>query len=231
MIGSVLARGRELLRGTILFGGISDADADAILATARTTRYPAHSEIFAKGAPGNSMMAILKGRVRISVPSLDGREAVFKIMAEGEVFGEIALLDGKERTADAMAITACELLVVERRSLLPILIERPELCIRMLTLLCDRIRRTDEQVEDLLFRQFENRLARTLLRLGQEHGRQERGVVRIDLALSQSELANLVGGSRESVNRHLKSLQRSGIIEITRSTIVIRDSKALAELG
>jgi hypothetical protein len=71
------------------------------------------------------MMAILQGRARISVPSSEGREAVFKIMGEGEIFGEIALLDGKERTADAVAITACELLVVERRAFLPILRRRP----------------------------------------------------------------------------------------------------------
>src|SRR6516165_10196692 len=119
------------------------------------------------------LMAILRGRIRISVPSSEGREAVFKIMGEGEVFGEIALLDGKERTADAMTITPCELLVVERRAFLPILRRRPELCIRLLELLCERLRRTDQQVEDLLVRHFENRLARTLLRLGQEHGLRE----------------------------------------------------------
>ena len=147
------------------------------------------------------------------------------------MFGEIALLDGKERTADAVALTACELLVVERRSFLPFLLRRPEMCVRMLSLLCERLRRTDEQVEDLLFRQLENRLARTLLRLGQDYGRQERGVVRIDLALSQAELANLVGGSRERVNRHLHSLQRSGVIALERKTIVIRDAKALEHLG
>src|SRR6516165_834336 len=142
------------------------------------------------------MMAILQGRVRISVPSSEGREAVFKIMGEGEIFGEIALLDGKERTADAMTITPCELLVVERRAFLPVLIRRPELCIRPLELLCERLRRTDQQFEDLLVRHFENRLARTLLRLGKEHGLRERGAVRIDLSLSQTELANLAGGTR-----------------------------------
>src|SRR6201982_226302 len=131
LIGSAFAKGRDLLRGTLLFSGLSDQDADAILASAHRTRYPARATIFVKGAPGQSMMAILQGRVRISVPSSEGREAVFKIMGEGEIFGEIALLDGKERTADAVAITACELLVVERRAFLPILRPRPELCIRL----------------------------------------------------------------------------------------------------
>lgn len=150
---------------------------------------------------------------------------------KGEIFGEIALLDGKDSTADAVAITACELLVVERRAFLPVLRRRPELCIRLLELLCDRLRRTDQQVEDLLIRHFENRLARTLLRLGQEHGLRERGAVPIDLSLSQTELANLAGGTRESVNRHLHSLERLGVIALTGSTIVIRDAEALEQLG
>src|SRR5262249_38640433 len=126
------------------------------------------------------MMAILQGRVRISVPSSEGREAVFKIMGEGEIFGEIALLDGKERTADAMAITACELLVVERRAFLPVLRRRPELCIRLLELLCERLRRTDQQVEDLTIRHFQNRLPPTLPRPGQEHCRPRAGAGRVD---------------------------------------------------
>jgi len=188
LIGSAFAKGRDLLRGTLLFSGLSDQDADAILASAHRTRYPARATIFVKGAPGQSMMAILQGRVRISVPSSEGREAVFKIMGEGEIFGEIALLDGKERTADAVAITACELLVVERRAFLPVLRRRPELCIRLLELLCERLRRTDQQVEDLLIRHFENRLARTLLRLG--------GAPRRDRAQGQQDRDPRCRGSR-----------------------------------
>jgi CRP-like cAMP-binding protein len=114
LIRSAFAKGRDLLRGNLLFSGLSDEDADAILASAHRTRYPARATIFAKGAPGQSMMAILQGRVRISVPSSEGREAVFKIMGEGEIFGEIALLDGKDRTANAVAITACELFACEK---------------------------------------------------------------------------------------------------------------------
>jgi CRP/FNR family transcriptional regulator, cyclic AMP receptor protein len=231
LIGSAFAKGRDLLRGTLLFSGLSDEDADAILVSAHRIRYPARAVIFAKGAPGQSMMAILQGRVRISVPSSEGREAVFKIMGDGEIFGEIALLDGRERTADAVAITACELLVVERRAFLPVLRRRPELCIRLLELLCERLRRTDQQVEDLLIRHFENRLARTLLRLGQEHGLREGGAVRINFSLSQTELANLAGGTRESVNRHLHSLERLGVIALKGNTIVIRDAEALEQLG
>src|ERR1700751_1405539 len=104
LIGSAFAKGRDLLRGTLLFSGLSDQDADAILASAHRTRYPARATIFVKGAPGQSMMAILEGRVRISVPSSEGREAVFKIMGDGEIFGEIALLDGNVPDLDFIPV-------------------------------------------------------------------------------------------------------------------------------
>lgn len=226
-----LAKKRELLRGTYLFSEISDDDADAILAYSSQVSYAAGQSIFTKGEVTASMMAVLRGRVRISAPSDDGKEVVFSIMGPGEVFGEIALLDGRERTADAVAMADCELLVVERRAFLPLLERRPDLCIRLLVLLCERLRRTDEQVEDVSFRHLENRLAKTLLRLAHEHGHKEQGLLRIDLELSQTELGNIVGGSRESINKHMRALRRSGIVALDRGRIVIRDIAALELLG
>lgn len=231
MVASTPASRRELLRGTTLFAGLGDADADAILAYARLVPYPAGAEIFSKGVAGDSMMAVLKGHVRISAPSAEGKEVIFNIMGPGEVFGEIALLDGDERTADAVAMTDCELLTVDRRSFLPLLERRPDLCIRLLVLLCERLRRTDEQVEDALFRHLESRLAKGLLRLASEHGTGERGALRIGFELSQGELASIVGGSRESINKHLRAWQRRGIIDLERGRIVIRDVEALRRLG
>src|ERR1700739_468075 len=102
--GSACPKGRYPLRGPLLFSGLSDQDADAILASAHRTRYPARATIFAKGAPGQSMMAILQGRIRISVPSSEAREAVFKIMGDGEIFGEIALLDGNVPDLDFIPV-------------------------------------------------------------------------------------------------------------------------------
>src|SRR5438270_106317 len=115
MLGSTLAR-RQLLRSSPFFSRLGDSEADAILAQATVARYAEGALIFAKGDPGNSMMAVLRGRVMISSPSVDGRQVVLTTFREGDVFGEIALLDGKERTADATAATDCELLVVARRS-------------------------------------------------------------------------------------------------------------------
>jgi len=146
-------------------------------------------------------------------------------MHEGDVFGEIALLDGKDRTADATAMVDCELLVVPRRSLLAFLQRRPDLCIRLLLVLCDRLRRTNEQVEDLAFLDLEARIAKVLVRLAEEAGGKSAGV-----KISQRALGELVGGSRESVNKHLQDWKRAGLIEIEKGAIRIRDMEALSEL-
>src|SRR2546421_164130 len=111
MYGSTGAQ-RAVLRRSPLFAPLGDSDLDAILAHATISRYAEGDQIFGKGDPGNSMMAVLGGRIMISSPSADGRQVVLTVFHDGDVFGEIALLDGKERTADATAMSDCEILVV-----------------------------------------------------------------------------------------------------------------------
>ena len=217
---------RQLLRRSPLFSRLADSEADAILAHAKVVRYPQGATIFAKGEPGSSMMAVLSGRVTITAPSPDGRQVVLSVLREGEVFGEIALLDGKERTADARAALDCELLVVARQDFLSVLRHQPELCLPLLIVFCERIRRTDEQVEDFAFLHLETRIAKTLLRLAEE---QSGGQVTetAGVKISQRALGEIVGGSRESVNKHLQDWKRAGIIAIERGGIRIRDVAAL----
>jgi CRP/FNR family transcriptional regulator, cyclic AMP receptor protein len=228
MYGSASSQ-RQLLRGSPLFARLDDGELDAILARAVVARHAADDQIVAKGDPGNSMMAVLKGRVSITSPSLDGRQVVLSVMHEGDVFGEIALLDGKERTADVTAMTDCELLVVPRRSLLSLLERRPDLCIRLLLVLCERLRSTNEQVGDLAFLDLEARIAKVLVRLSEENGGGSAGKPAA-VKISQRALGELVGGSRESVNKHLQEWKRSGIIAIEKGAIVIRDRDALSEM-
>ena len=230
MYGSTLSQ-RQVLRRSPLFEPLGDGEIDEILAHATVARHAEDEEIFAKGDPGNSMMAVLKGRVMISAPSVDGRQMVLTVMHEGDVFGEIALLDGKERTADATAMTDCELLVVPRRSLLSLLERRADLCIRMLIVLCERLRRTNEQVEDLAFLELGARIAKVLVRLAGENSEGQPREHPLAVKISQRALGELVGGSRESVNKYLQDLKRSGIVTLERGEIMIRDREALAALG
>jgi CRP/FNR family transcriptional regulator, cyclic AMP receptor protein len=230
MYGSSISL-RQVLRRSRLFARLGDSEIDTILAHATVARHAQGDQIFAKGDPGNSMMAVLRGRVTISAPSPDGRQVVLTVMREGDVFGEIALLDGHERTADATTMTDCELMVVPRRSLLALLERRPDLCIDLLIVLCERLRQTDEQVEDLAFLDLEARIAKVLVRLAEQNGEGQSPTRPLGVKISQRALGERVGGSRESVNKHLQELQRSGIITLEKGSIVIRDLEALAALA
>jgi CRP-like cAMP-binding protein len=230
MYGSTVSQ-RQVLRRSSLFQPLADNEIDAVLAHATVARHAEGDAIFAKGDPGNSMMAVLKGRVMISSPSTDGRQMVLTVMHEGDVFGDIALLDGKERSADATAMTDCELLVVPRRSLLSLLERRPDLCLSLLIVLCERLRRTNEQVEDLAFLELGARIAKVLVRLAEENGEAPSRARPCAVKISQRALGDLVGGSRESVNKHLQAWKRSGIVTLERGAILIRDIDALSEIA
>jgi CRP/FNR family transcriptional regulator, cyclic AMP receptor protein len=151
------------------------------------------------------------------------------MLHDGDIFGEIALLDGKERTADANALTDCDILIVPRSSLWLLLERRPDICIDLMLVLCERLRYTNRQVEDLAFLDLEARIAKVLLRLADESGAGTMQAKQVAVRISQRVLGELVGGSRESVNKHLHVWKQSGIVAIEKGTIVIRDMAALAK--
>lgn len=221
---------RQLFEHHFLLGKLSRDEIDTLLHYARVERYPAGHEIYAKGSPGQSMMAVLRGTAKMVSVSTEGKEIVFNVIDPGEIFGEIALLDGGERSADAVAITDCELLVLNRRDFMPILERHADICMILLRILCQRLRQTSEQVEDVLFRHLEARIAKTLLQLAHSAGRRHAHGVSVDLHVTQRELGNRVGGSRESVNKHLQHLHRAGVIDLGKGSIVIRDLAALERL-
>lgn len=225
------AEKRKLFEGHALFGMLSAADIDVLLSHARFENYPAGHVIFAKGSPGRSMMAVLDGGVRISTTSTNGREAVLAILNAGEIFGEMALLDAGERTADAVALSDCHLLVIDQRDFIPFLESRTDLCIRLLKLLSQRLRRTDELVEVALFERLESRLAKALVELASGGGAARGPGPPYVLLVSQRELSSIVGASRENVNKQLGTWQRAGLLELGKRRIVIRDLAALEALG
>src|SRR6516164_4875208 len=153
---------RQIFEQHFLFGRLSTGEIDSLIGYTRVEQYPAGREIFGKGSPGQSLMAVLRGSIKISSLSRDGKEVVFRIINTGEIFGEIAALDGEERSADAAAITDCELLVFNRGDFLRMLENRADLCMILLRILCWRLRQTTEQVEDVMFRHLESRLAKAL---------------------------------------------------------------------
>lgn len=221
---------RNLLREHFLFREFTPAELDELLTYARIERFRAHQTVLLKGSPGTGMMAVITGEIRISGPGADGREIIFNMLGPGDIFGEVALLDGGERSADATATTNTEVLVIERRNFLPFLERHPPVATKLLIALCAKLRRTTEQVEDLALLDLPARLAKKLLSLARTHGRQtERGLV-IETTLSQGELAKSLGTSRESVNKQLARWQRDGIIRVVEGTITLLDREALRQV-
>jgi CRP/FNR family transcriptional regulator, cyclic AMP receptor protein len=221
---------RRIIEQHFLLGKLSPSEIDALVTYSRVERYAAGAEIFAKGSPGHSMMAVLRGTAKMSSVSPDGKEIVLNIIYAGEFFGEISVLDGGERSADATAMTDCELLVLRRRDLMAFLENHADICLILIKTLCQRLRRTSEQVEDVLFRHLQSRIAKALLRLAEQADRPTLSGRSIDLHLSQRELGNIVGSSRESINKQFQIWHRAGLIELAKGAIVIRDAEAIRQL-
>lgn len=156
---------RRILQRHSLFESLTPAELDQLLGRARIVTYRARQVIFEKGSPGLGLLAIIKGKVKISSPGPEGNQIVLNLIDEGDVFGEIALLDGKDRTGDATAMTDCELLAIDRRDFVPFVQANPEVALRVISVLCQRLRHSTEQIEDIIFLGAPARLAKKLLEL------------------------------------------------------------------
>jgi len=211
---------KKILESHPFFAKLFASERDTLLSRARSKRFRAGEIIFHKGVPGDSMVAVLSGEVRISAPGVDGREIVLNTIEAGQVFGEIALVDGGPRTAEAAAATDCELLFLDRRDFLPFLENHPSLALALLLVVCRRLRQTTEQVEDVMF-----------LPLPAGHGRQTPEGVRIESRLSQRELGNLLGLSRESINKQLSAWHRQGILNTDGGVITLADLETLRRIA
>jgi len=222
---SALDDARRLLAQCSLFGGLTPDERNGLVSRAHLRRFESGETIFLMDSPGDAMMAILEGHVRISVPSPEGKEIVLAILHPREVFGEIALLDGKGRTADARAMSRCSIAVLDRRDVLSFFERQPNAWPKLVEVLCDRLRRTDQHLAEMALLEIPLRLAKTLLRLLAEDTGGQRS------ALSQRELGNIVGASRESVNKCLNEWQRRGIVTIEDNFITIANRKVLEQMA
>ena len=178
--------------------------------------------IFAKGDVGTGLIGVLAGSVKISVTSAKGREIVLNIIHPGEIFGEIALLDGHPRPADATAMSDCELVVIDHQDVMPLLRSEPDLGLQFIKILCARLRQASEQVEDVTFLDLPKRLAKTVLRLKAPIGK---------VAITQHEISQIIGRSRESTNKQLRAWAKQGWIRLERGGVSVLQSEKLAEVA
>lgn len=220
----------DALAKHFLLRHLPEEDLRRLVALARNRQFTNNELIFAKGDPATGMMAVLSGRVRIVSYSLDGKEVVLRVIEPGEVFGEIALIDGGERTADAVAFGRTEVLSLDRGDFLPFLEANPKLCVEMLKVLCQRLRSTSEQLEDFSFLDLRMRLAKCLLHLADRYGEAEGSGTRITLPLSQQFLAAMMGTTREAVNKRLREWEQEGVLKLGRESVTVLDRAFLADL-
>jgi CRP-like cAMP-binding protein len=197
-------------------------------------RYAKHSSlkrgatIVSKGDPGNSLIAVISGTVKISISSPDGRSAILNLIGPGETFGEVAVLDGLARTADATANTNCEIYVIDRRDFLPFVRSQPALAMKFIELLCTRLRWTSDQVEEVILQDLPGRLASTLLRLTEKHKLAQGGR---SIAITQQEISEMVGMTRESINKQLRAWATRNWVRLEHGAIAVLNPEMLRELA
>jgi CRP-like cAMP-binding protein len=221
---------RAALLSSPVFEAMKPEELDEVLRLSSERRVPRGTSLVQKGDPGSSMMAVLAGRVRVSAVSADGKEITIRYINPGEVFGEIALLDGKPRSADCGAIEDTTLLVLERRHFLPFLRRNEDLSLRLIAVLCEKLRQTSTALEELALFDLPTRLARLLLKLASDYGRQCGKGIRIDLKMSQRDLSNLVASSRESVNKQLRIWRDDGVVDLDGGYLILRRPEELRVL-
>jgi CRP/FNR family transcriptional regulator, cyclic AMP receptor protein len=183
--------------------------------------------IFSKGDPGNSLFAVISGTVKISISSPDGRNAILNLINAGDLFGEMSVLDGQARSADAIANTNCEIFVIDRREFLPFLRSQPELAMKFIELLCARLRWTSDQVEQVILQDLPGRVASALLGLTEKR-KLEPGIRTI--AITQQEISEMVGMTRESINKQLRIWASRNWVRLEHGAIVVLDAASLREL-
>jgi CRP-like cAMP-binding protein len=217
---------KALLRSHPFFTGLDGGIVERLVPHALTRKVKRGTLLFRKGDAGTSLYAVCAGAVRVSAPSDQGKDAVFNLIVPGEIFGEIAFLDGGPRTADAVMIESGELMVIERRDFLPLLHDYPELALRLLEVLCGRLRRTSQQVEDIVFLGLGPRLAKALLYLYEHSSSQPAQKLKV----TQRDISQLIGVSRESANKQLRSWQRRKWLKLERGGLAILAPDALRRL-
>jgi len=217
----------NILRGHPLFCDLEPDAFDQLSRYAKRRNFKRGATIFVKGDPGDSLFLIISGTVKIGVSSVDGRGAVFNFIESGEIFGEIALLDGLARTADAIASTNCELFVVNRQDFLPFLRCQPLLAARLIELLCARLRWISDHVEQVIFPDLSGRLAKALIRLTDKHS----DTSDLRITITQQEIGEMVGMSRESVNKQLHAWAGQKLVRLQRGAITVLDAKSLRTMA
>ncbi|MFP4477168.1 MAG: Crp/Fnr family transcriptional regulator [Desulfatibacillaceae bacterium] len=218
---------RELLKQIPLFKELTDDEAEELTSMLRTQKVKQGEVLFRKGSEGTTLYVIAQGAVKIVLPSRLGDEMIVTIFSEGDFFGEMALLDGQPRSADAVAVEPSRLYLLNRSDFMRFLKQSETAIESVLSCLSERLRKTDDLLEDTSFLNIPARFAKKLLELGETFGRKDGETLEISLRLTQKDLADMVGATRESINKELRVLRDKEIVSLSGHNIRIVDVNRL----
>ncbi|HET6337982.1 MAG TPA: Crp/Fnr family transcriptional regulator [Polyangiales bacterium] len=223
---------RELLSRFWFFAELADADVVLVMQIAQKRRYEGRRVIVRQGDADGDLYAVSRGHLKVSACDRHGHEIVMNLMQSGDVFGEIAFLDGGARSATVTSLDSCELLVIRRADFLLLLRRVPTISMALLNVMAKRIRRLSESAQDSAFLDVKSRLAKRLVDLADQFGTPlGSGQVALKVRLSQQELGDMVQATRESVNKCLREWAKEGIIQQNGRQLVIEDRQRLGALA
>ncbi len=219
----------EVVRRAPLFTALDDAAAASLRASMDAVKIAKGSILFKEGDDGEHLYIIIDGKLKLGTSSGDGRENLLSILGPGEMFGELSLFDPGPRTSTATAVTDAKLLSLSHEKVIPWLKQNPEVSLQLLTRLSQRLRRTNEAVGDLVFSDVPGRVAKALIDLGDRFGKTTPEGLLVNHDLTQEELAQLVGASRETVNKALADFAGRGWLKLDGRSVLIADVDRLSK--
>jgi CRP-like cAMP-binding protein len=212
-----------LLKMNPMFADLGTDELQRISALCHTQHLDAGEMLFQKGDPGDALFGVRRGQIRIETGASDGSRLTLNFLGPGDLFGEVAVLDGQSRTADAAASEPTELFVLRREDFLGHLEREPRVAVKLIMLLCQRIRWMSERMEESVLQPLPVRLARRLCALASDFGS--------EVHISQEQLGVFVGAARESVNRQLQLWRKDGILDLQRGRILLQNMTKLTALA
>jgi CRP-like cAMP-binding protein len=218
----------QALARTGLFHGVEPSSVSALTRQLQPVSFPRGHTVFAEGDPGDRLYIVISGKVKIGWRSPDGRENLMAIMGPSDMFGELSIFDPGPRTSSATTITEVCAVSMDRDALRAWIADRPHVAERLLRVLARRLRRTNNNLAELIFNDVPGRVAKQLLALAQRFGTREGDTLRLNHDLTQEEIAQLVGASRETVNKALADFVHRGWIQLEGKSVLIYDSERLA---
>ncbi len=216
-----------LLKKVPLFAEFSDADLGAVASLAQTRRYAKHAVLVYEGDPGDALFIVIAGNVAVTRVSNDGKETILSILKEGDFFGEMGVLDASPRSATIKALRDVEVAILARKEFLDLLVKSPHMSLSLVLALSSRLRATNQAIQAAAYQDIRTRLASLLINLEKNFGEASDGGVRLTLRLTNQEMANMIGTTRETVNRMLNRFWDEKLIDMRTANIVIVDHDRL----